>query len=120
MTRFVAALGLVWLVTVPLTAQTATPTSKFTIDQGAPDLATATSYTFKLYADGSATGTVVPMTCTGATSPFTCTTAVSAFTPGTHTVTFTASNAAGESVKSAPLTFQMVIVPSAPANPRIS
>lgn len=101
-----------------LSAQTATPTSKFVIDQAAPDLATATSYTYKLYADGASTGTIVVMTCTGVSSPFTCTTPVGPFTPGSHSVLFTASNVAGESPKGAAITFQMILVPSAPTNGR--
>lgn len=103
-----------------LDAQTpATPTNSFAIDQSAPDLTTANSYGYKVYADGAATGSVIAMKCTGTTSPFTCVAPVGAFTPGPHSVTFTASNAAGESAKSAPLAFILVIIPSVPANPRI-
>lgn len=107
------------LLPILLAAQTATPSSKFVLDQVAPDLVTANSYTFKIYVDGSATGVGFPVTCTGTASPFTCAGSVPAFTPGTHSVTFTASNVAGESAKSAPFSFSMVIVPSAPANIRL-
>ena len=97
----------------------ATQTSRFALDQGAPDLATAQSYTYRVYADGAATGATIAMICTGTASPFVCTALVGAFTPGSHTVTFTAANVAGESPKSAPLTFTMVIIPAVPLNPRI-
>lgn len=107
------------LLASPLVAQTATPTSKFAIDQAAPDLATAQAYTYTLYADGATTGTVATMTCAGTASPFVCTSPVGAFTPGSHSVTFTARNAAGESAHSSALAFVMVIIPAAPANPRL-
>jgi hypothetical protein len=114
----IALLGGLWAA-VPANAQTATPTNKFAIDQAAPDLATANSYTYRLYADGSPTGVVIPMVCTGTASPFLCTASVGAFTPGAHTVTLTAANLAGESGKSNVVTFTMVVVPQPPANARI-
>lgn len=108
------------LLATPLFAQTqATPSNKFAIDQAAPDLATAQAYVYKIYVDGGATGAVVTMTCSGTASPFLCTTPVGSFTPGAHTVTFTAANAAGESAKSAGLSFIMVIIPAVPQNPRL-
>lgn len=113
-------LGFVLLLSIPLSAQTATPSSKFVIDQLAPDLQTANSYTYKLYADGATTGTVIVMTCTGLTSPFTCTTPIGPFTPGPHSVTVTASNVAGESGKATAVGFSLVVVPAIPLNLRIS
>ena len=98
---------------------TATPTSQFAFDQNAPDLATANSYTYRYYADGATTGVVLPMTCSGAAPPFVCVAPVPAFTPGPHSVTFTASNAAGESAQSAAVEFTMVIIPAVPQNPRV-
>jgi hypothetical protein len=103
----------------PLTPKPPRRPTKFAIDQAAPDLATANSYTYRLYADGSVTGTVIPMVCTGTASPFLCTASVGAFTPGAHTVTLTAANLAGESGKSNVVTFTMVVVPQPPANARI-
>ena len=102
-----------------LSAQTATPSSKLLVDQAAPDLASANGYTYRYYPDGVATGVVISMVCTGTVSPFVCSAAFPAFTPGSHSLTLTAANIAGESAKSTALTFQMVVTPSAPVNPRI-
>jgi hypothetical protein len=107
------------LAAVPAFAQTATPANSFAFDQVASTLATAQSYAYKLYADGSATGSVVVVTCTGAASPFVCTTPVGAFAPGAHTIRLTSGNAAGESAQSAPFSFTMVIIPATPANIRL-
>lgn len=122
--RRVGAVGAVLvLCAVAASAQTATPSSRFALDQAAPDLATATAYTYKAYADGAATGITIVMTCTGTASPFVCRAPIGAWNPGitagSHTVLFTASNAAGESLKSLPVTFQLVTVPATPSAPRI-
>jgi hypothetical protein len=111
--------ALLWLLVLPLAAQTATPASRFAFDQVAPDLATANSYTYRYYADGATTGVALTVTCTGTASPFLCTAPVPAFTPGSHSVTLTAGNTAGESPKSVPFSFTMVIIPAVPANIRI-
>jgi hypothetical protein len=106
----------------PAAAQTGTPSSKLTWDQTAPDLATANSYIYKYYADGAITASpLTGVTCvTGAQAGvFTCSTSFPAFTPGSHSITLTASNVAGESVKSSPLAFTFVVVPGAPTNLRI-
>jgi hypothetical protein len=109
-----------WLLLVGSAfAQTATPASRFAFDQTAPDLATANSYTYRYYADGATTGVALTVTCTGTASPFLCTAPVPAFTPGQHSVTLTAANIAGESPKSAPFAFTMMILPAVPANIRI-
>lgn len=90
-------------------------------DQEAPTLAEAQGYIYKYYADDSATGiTLVSVTCSGATSPFLCQVAFPAFTPGPHNLVLTASNLAGESLKSSPpLTFKFVVTPATPGNVRI-
>jgi len=98
-----------------LYAQDATPTSKFEFNQAAPALADAQAYTYKYYADGATTGvTFATVTCSGAASPYTCQVAVPAFTPGNHSIQLTATNAAGESAKSTPFNFKMVVTPATP------
>ena len=107
------------LITSLLYAQ-AIPTSKFAWDQSAPDLTTVQAYTYKHYDDNSATGVAfVGVTCTGTASPFTCVVNIPAYTPGNHSITLSASNVAGESVKSAPFAFVFVVTPGSPANIRI-
>jgi len=111
---------ILFVLMVPSIAQAqATSTNKLTIDQGAPDLATANSYIYKYYPDNTNTGIVITMVCTGVATPFVCSGAFPAFTPGAHTLTLTASNLAGESAKSVVLSFTFVVIPSAPLNPRI-
>ena len=96
------------------------PTSKFAWDQSAPVLADAQAYTYKYYPDNAATGvTFTGVTCTGTVSPFQCEVNIPAFTPGSHSVTFTATNAAGESAKSSPFAFAFVVTPAIPSNIRI-
>jgi hypothetical protein len=108
------------LLSTPLFAQTGTPASKLVFDQVAPDLATASGYSYKYYADGATTGTALTgVTCSGTASPFTCQTAYPAFTPGAHTLQLSATNAAGESPKSSVFSFTFVVVPAAPSNIRI-
>jgi hypothetical protein len=99
----------------------ATPASKLGWDQAAADLATANAYSYKHYDDLSVTGVALaPATCTGTASPFACQAPFPAFTPGaTHTIAITASNVAGESLKSTPLSFQFIVIPAAPTNLRI-
>lgn len=99
----------------------ATAQSKLGWDQAAPDLPTANGYTYRHYDDVSATGVpLTPATCTGTASPFACQAPFPAFTPGaTHTVAVTAANVAGESLKSTPLSFTFIVIPSVPANLRL-
>ncbi len=100
----------------------ATPTSVFLFDQSAPDAATAQAYVYKLYADGSTTGqTLIGVTCAAgtATGVQACRAPFPAFTPGSHSITLSATNAAGEGLKSAPFTFTLVAVPGQPSNIRI-
>lgn len=100
------------------------PGDKLAWDQQAADLATAQAATYKLYADGAATGTVLtPVTCADQTpvlaGNFTCSTPFPAFTPTVlHSVKVTAGNAAGESLQSTPFSFRFVVVPSVPTNLR--
>jgi hypothetical protein len=96
---------------------TARPGSKITFDQGQATLAQAQSYVYKYYSDGNTIG--VPLTdiiCVDGV-PVTCEAPFPAFTPGvTHTIALTATNEAGESAKSVPLSFQFIVVPVAPSN----
>lgn len=79
----------------------------------------ANTYTFRMYPDGSATGTVLAgVTCSGA-APVVCLVPFPAFTPGSHTLQLTAGNVAGESAKSAAFAFTFVVVPSIPTAIRI-
>lgn len=90
-------------------------------DQSAQDLATANALTFKYYPDGASTGSpLTNVTCVGTTSPFQCVTLIPAFTPTTHTLTVSANNIAGESLKSNTISFTFVVVPVAPANLHIA
>lgn len=100
-------------------AQTGTPASQLVWDQAAPTLAAAQAYVYRAYADGATTASTLPATCTGASSPFVCRAPFPPFTPGSHTLALTAGNEAGESPRSAVLTFTFVLIPSVPANVRI-
>lgn len=97
------------------------PSSKFGFDQAALTVADANAFTYRAYLDGSAVGVVVTTTCVASavTSVHTCTAPIPALTPGTHTVQLTAANVAGESLKSAAMSFTIVAVPSAPSSLRI-
>jgi hypothetical protein len=99
----------------------ATSQSKLGWDQDAPDLVSANSYTYKHYDDSGTTGTVLtPTTCVGTTTPFQCQAPFPAFTPGaSHNIVATATNAAGESLKSTPFTFTFIVIPNPPKNLRI-
>lgn len=102
-----------------LSAQ-ATPASKLVWDQSAPTLVDANSYTYKYYPDGATTGiTLTGVTCTGTASPFVCQVSWPAFTPSNHTLQLTATNIAGESIKSDPFAFVFVVTPAKPVNIRI-
>ena len=113
-------LTLILVLAIPsISWSQATTVSRLALDQDAPDLATANSYTYKYYPNNAAIGIVLLFTCTGTSSPFLCTASFPAFTPGAHTLTVTASNIAGESPKSGILSFTFVIIPSVPTNLRI-
>ena len=107
--------------TVTAAAQTpVTTANKIGWDQSAPTLAEAQSYVYKYYPDAATAGVALAsVTCAGTTSPYQCEVPFPAFTPGSHTLTLTASNAAGESAKSAVLAFAFVIIPASPNNLRI-
>ncbi len=114
--------GLFLLVASFASAQTATPSNKLAWDIDAPTPATAQSYTYRHYDDGSGTGVILTsVVCvgTGVSTTQTCTAAMPAFTPGSHTLTATASNAAGESLPSTPFPFTFIVVPNTPRNLRI-
>jgi hypothetical protein len=97
-------------------------TSKLTWDQDAPDLATANGYVYKYYPDISVVGiTLNSVSCVIAIpGPFVCSVNYPAFTPGNHTLTITAANIVGESIKSTSFSFAFVVIPSPPKNIRIS
>lgn len=113
------------LTLAPQTAHAqAVATSHLVWDQDAADLATAQGYTYKHYDDGSATGTTLSgVTCAAKVPPvtgtFACLVAFPAETPGAHNMTATATNAAGESLKSTALNFTFVVIPSPPKNLQI-
>ena len=101
-------------------AQPATGTSQLAWDQANATVTEAQAFTYRVYSDGGATGAMlVSVTCVAGPSSTICSAPFPAFTPGPHTLQLTAANAAGESAKSAVLSFTFVVVPSAPGNPRI-
>lgn len=106
-------------LSINLAAQTASAINKLAVDENAPDVATAQGYTYKYYDGASAGVPLVGTTCTGTTSPFVCAFTFPAFTPGSHSITITASNQAGESAKSAVITFTFAVIPAVPLNPRV-
>ena len=103
-------------------AQTAIPTSQLAWDQPAPTAEEAQGYTYRYYADGGLAGEILAgVTCSIPTGTIVvvCMAPFPAFTPGTHTLTLTASNLAGESAQSTPLTFTFVVTPGIPERVRI-
>ena len=107
------------LVLIPsLSFSQATGTSKLLFDQPSPTLAEANGYTYRYY-EGAIGIILTPVICTGTTSPFTCSASFPAFTPGSHTIQLTASNTAGEGMKSTGFTFTFVVIPGIPVNIRI-
>lgn len=119
MKRVLLAIVFVCVASVA-SAQTGSANNKLAWDQPAASIAEAQSLTYKLYADGAATASTLPTaTCTGATAPYACSVPFPAFTPGSHTVQLSASNAAGESPKSAAFGFTFVVIPASPANIRV-
>lgn len=106
---------------VVLSAQsTATAASAFGFTM-TEDLATAQGFTYRLYADGAATSSVLsPVTCLAVSAGRTdCTVKIPAFTPGAHTIRITATNAAGEGPKSDPLDFVLVVAPGKPTSLKV-
>jgi hypothetical protein len=98
----------------------ATGKNKIGFDQEGPTLTEVQAYTWKYYADTATTGIILTgVSCIGTVSPYQCEAPFPAFTPGSHILTLTTSNLAGESIKSAPLSFAFVVTPGAPINIKI-
>lgn len=119
-TASVVAFALVGLAH-PSHAQT-TISVQLSWPQPAPDLASASGYTYRRYDDGATTGMVLTgVTCTGAASPFTCTSGVFAVTTGSHTLQMTAANSTGESIKvpTPPLAYAFTDIPFPPGDVRV-
>lgn len=125
MRRLLALVFLALAIPALAGAQTATvtPTNKFGFNEQGPDLATIQAYTYRVYADAVVVGTPTVAVCTAPVLPdttgFTCTFPVPPFAPGSHTLALSAANAAGESAKSAPISFTMIITPGTPGGLRI-
>jgi len=110
----------VLLMTGSAAAQNATPGSTLRFDQPAPNVLEAQGYTYNKYVDGGDVPTpLTSVQCSGAISPFLCEAPFPAFTPGSHTIRITASNVAGESLRSTPFPFTFVVVPAQPLNLRL-
>lgn len=105
-------------------AQQATPLSNFAWEESAPDLATASGYTYLRFDDGATTGVAfTSVKCAAATAPltgFTCVTPIPAYTPGPHVVNIRARNIAGDSPASNTLSFTMNVAPNSPTNLRLA
>lgn len=120
MKKILFTLVILFLSLMPVYGQSAISTSKIGWDQDATTLIEAQGLTYKYYADASVTGVAfVTVSCVGTVSPYQCEVAFPAFTPGTHSITLTAGNLAGESIKSLPLGFTFVVIPTAPKNLKI-
>lgn len=120
MKRYVVTLAFLLMAGASLLAQSAGALNKLVWDQGGADLASVQAYAYKYYPDGATTGTpLASVICTGTASPFTCQVNLPAFTTGPHSLQITASNLAGESPKSATVSFTFVVIPSMPASVRI-
>lgn len=118
--KFVWTLLIILFCVSIANAQQAAQNMHFAFDQPAPDLASAQGYTYKYYPDNATTGiNFANVACTGSASPFNCLVLIPSFTPGNHSITLTASNVAGESVKSNPFTFAFVVTPAVMTNIRI-
>ena len=95
--------------------------SKIAWDQDAPTVVEAQGYTYKYYPDGFNVGNpLTNVTCAGNTSPFVCNAPFPPFVPGSHSIEITASNLAGESLKSNSLAFLFVVTPAIPRSLRIA
>lgn len=122
MKRLLLTLAFLTVATGAYAQTTGTPSSKLVWDQ--PNVASAAEaqgLAYKYYPDTVTTGTALTgVACVG-TPPavVSCQVPFPAFTPGSHTLTLTAANVAGESLKSTPLAFTFVVVPTAPANLRV-
>ena len=113
--------GVFFLSVVVASAQTqATGASRFAWDQPNLSAAEAQLLTYNLRVDGSTTPVVLSnVSCQDVAGVAVCGCPIPAFTPGNHTSTVSAQNVAGESLPSNVLTFQFIIVPSAPVNFRL-
>jgi hypothetical protein len=89
-------------------------------EQDTTDLTTAQGYTYNYSIDAGSYVVLPSHKCgtTATTGVFTCVAPMPATTAGPHSIALTAANIAGTSLPSTPLSFVMVLVPSAPRNLR--
>ena len=117
---WIALIGAIVGLSAPPAHAQATTASQLVWNQVAVDEGTAANYTYTYDPDGAATGTVLaPVACNTDGVTIACSAPMPAFTPGAHALTLTASNAAGESPHSTPISFTFVVVPDAPTSLRI-
>jgi len=93
-------------------------------NQGGPNLTAVTAYIYHLYDSGvlvtpSLSGVACTNAAVGDPTPFVCQAPlpIPPMVAGVHTITLTASDNTGESLPSAPLTFQIVVSPLPPSSP---
>lgn len=86
-------------------------------EQPGASLAEVQDLTYRIYQDALPPVVLTGVRCAAkSVSPWTCTAPFPTGSIGVvHTITLTASNAAGETVKSAPYTYVLVVVPRTPA-----
>jgi hypothetical protein len=115
------------LIAAPSQAQTTvTPGQMLAWDQPATSQAEAQGFSYRIYRDGAAAPIVLTaVTCSapGVGTPsgsFPCETPFLADTPGApHSIEATASNQAGESLRSTPFNYIFIALPQPPRNLRI-
>lgn len=112
--------ALVFTFTATVAFGQASASKQLEWDQPNATVAEASAYTFKYYPDAAAAGTTLSgVTCFQSGTTTVCRVSFPAFAPGGHTLQLTATNAAGESAKSAVFSFTFVVVPSAPSGVRV-
>lgn len=111
------------LVAQVAAAQTPVATSSSLLgwDQDAPDLATAQGYTYNRIIDGGTPTLLAGHKCgTGPSATvFACVAPIPVTSAGSHAIALTASNVAGTSLPSTPLSYIFALAPATPRNLRI-